>query len=149
MKSLSSVFTEINLRKVVIHLMAFIFLGTGALTLFAAQPGVAQAQAGDFSMFTVPFKCQQKECGWPELIMLANEIIKFAVYIACVGATITFAWAGFKMLMNAGSSGEIEKAKKMMWTAIIGIVITLSAWLIVKFILDNLGVDPSFRTLVQ
>lgn len=118
------------------------------LTLFMlCMPLLAHAQ--NFGRFKIPEDCNTRECGWNDLIALGSEILQFAIYLAVLGATVSFVVAGWKMMMNQGNSGEIEKAKGIMAKAAIGLVITLCAWLIVDFILDNLGVGAEFRTFIQ
>lgn len=131
------------------NILVFSMLAGITIFSFTSPFGAKVAEAQDFARFRVPEICNNKECGWQELMALANEILKFAVYLAVLGATVSFVYAGFKMMMNQGNSGEIEKAKGIIYTAAIGLVITMSAWLIVDFVLDNFGVRPEFRSLVQ
>ncbi len=138
-------------RFVFSHMLSALFIFVAATAAFMLGPSVASAEVAgaSFTFFRVPEICNTRECGWLDFVALGNEVLRFAVYMSIFGATIAFTFAGFKMLTNADSSGEIEKAKKIIWTAAIGIVVTLSAWLIVKFILDNFGVGAEFRKLVQ
>lgn len=87
------------------------------------------------------------DCGWPEFITLVNQLIGFGIFLAVTFATFTFAYAGFKMMMAQGSSGEISAAKSMMTNAALGIIIVLIAWLIVQFILTNLGLQAGYSLL--
>ncbi len=119
--------------------------------LLGAQSAHAQTRSGAFSAFTIPAKCNkavsadQPECGWQELMMLGGEILRFAIFLAVLGTTVAFTIAGFKMITNQGNSGEISKAKEMMTKAVIGIIVTMTAWLIVTFILNQLSVGADFR----
>ncbi|MFM2383804.1 MAG: hypothetical protein RIQ72_376 [Candidatus Parcubacteria bacterium] len=119
--------------------------------LISVNQAYAQSQPGTFSVFTIPAKCNkaisgnQPECGWPELLALGGEVLKFAIFLAVLGTTVAFMMAGFKMITNQGNSGEISKAKDMMTKAAIGIIVTMIAWLIVNFILNQLGVGAQFR----
>lgn len=119
----------------------------GIILFMFFMPLLAHAQ--NFAQFTVPNRCNQEECGWNDLIALGSEILQFAIYLAVLGATVSFIVAGWKMMMNQGNSGEIEKAKGIMAKAAIGLVLTMCAWLLVDFILDNLGVGAEFRTFIQ
>ncbi len=113
------------------------------------MPIVVQAQG--FAEFTIPEGCNKRgvECSWDDLVMLGQEVLQFAIYLAVLGATVAFVWAGFKMMTNMGNDGEITKAKKILYTAAIGLVITMAAYLIVDFILDKLMVEEPFRHFVQ
>ncbi len=79
-------------------------------------------------------------CNFNELIATANNIIEFLlIYFATPLAAIIFAYAGFLYLFSGGSENNVTKAKGMMKNMIIGYVIALSAWLIVRTILMSLG----------
>lgn len=119
-----------------------------SVSVFGVSSADAQATKG-FGIFKVPAECNTRECSWVDLVRLGNEVIDFAVYIAIIGATIAIAYAGFNMLINAGNASEREKSRKMITTAIIGIVVTLGGWLFVDFILDQFGVGDAYRTLIQ
>lgn len=138
-KNNHSIARTIFAQVIVFSIFSFIFL----------SPLVAHAQ--NFARFNIPAYCNEpgRECGWNELIALGSEILQFAVYLAVLGATVAFVVAGGKMVMNQGNEGEISKAKGIMGKAALGLVITMSAWLIVDFILDNLGVGNEFRTFIQ
>jgi len=49
-------------------------------------------------------------------------------------------YGGFLMLTSSGSSGQIDKAKKIIVGAVIGLVIVFAAYTAVQFILGALGV---------
>lgn len=110
---------------------------------------IAQTSGSNFTVFKIPSDCNTRECTWIDFVALGNEIIDFAVYIAIIGATIAFTVAGFKMIMNNGKPNEIIEAKKMITNAVVGIIITLTGWLIIDFILDGLLVKSEFRTLIE
>lgn len=50
---------------------------------------------------------------------------------------ILMVYAGYTWMTAAGNEPKIEKAKTMIQTSIIGLVITLSSWAIWTFILSN------------
>lgn len=82
----------------------------------------------------------QPACSFVELLNTANNIIEFLlVYFATPLAAIIFAYAGFIYMFSGGSSTQVSKAKTMMKNMVIGYVIALSAWIIVKTILTSLG----------
>lgn len=128
----------------------YIAIGFAALAILTviALPLIAHGQEFD-TRLTVPGECNAKECGWVELVKLGNQVLSFGIFLAVLGATLAIVWAGWKMTMNMGNDGEVKEAKKILWKAIVGIVITMSAYMIVQFILDNLGVDNAIRFLVK
>jgi hypothetical protein len=78
---------------------------------------------------------------------LTQNIINFLVYfIAAPVATVMFLYAGFLLLTNRGNEGQVTKAKSIFSAVFWGLVATLAAWLIIKFILDFfVGPSATFR----
>ena len=90
-------------------------------------------------------------CKWPDLIILGNNIIDFLLTISVSLAAISFAYAGFLYMTAGGDTGTIQ-AHEILWKVVIGIVVSLGAWLIVHFIIVQLGVNTSgsnAETVVQ
>lgn len=82
----------------------------------------------------------QNDCGFVELLNTANNIITFLLkYIATPLAAVIFAYAGLTLLFSGGNPGKMVQAKKIMLNMLIGYVIALAAWIIVKTILSTLG----------
>lgn len=82
----------------------------------------------------------QPECNFVELLRTANNIITFLIkFIATPLAAIIFAYAGFLLLFSGGNSSKMTEAKKIMLNMLIGYVIVLASWIIVKTILSTLG----------
>lgn len=79
------------------------------------------------------------DCSFDKLLETINNVVNFIIVLATAIATIIFAWAGFLYLTAAGNSSKISQAHGMIWSAVIGFLIALSAGLIVKVILDTLG----------
>jgi hypothetical protein len=90
------------------------------------------------------------DCNFNDLITLVNKVISFLLfYLATPLAGIIFAWAGFIYITSGGDTSKIKKAKTMLTNVLVGYVIALAAWLIVKTILNILGVDPSIDTYLK
>lgn len=88
--------------------------------------------------------CPTTGCGWNELLALVNNVITFTLkYMVIPIAAIMFAYAGF-LLITAGGGEAKTKAKSIFTNAVIGLVIALAAFLIVKLILSILGYDGAF-----
>ncbi len=78
-------------------------------------------------------------CTLCDFATLANNIIEFMLFklILPIG-TLVLMYAGIMFMANASNPGNIEKAKKIFSTTIIGIVIALSAWLVINTIMVQL-----------
>lgn len=86
-------------------------------------------------------------CTYNDLIILAQTIIKFLIFdlAAPIGA-VMFAYAGFTYVTNGGNESKIKQAHDIFLYVFWGLVIALSAWLVVNFILSFL-VGSAFNFL--
>ncbi|MFT6829519.1 MAG: hypothetical protein ACJAV6_000349 [Candidatus Paceibacteria bacterium] len=82
-------------------------------------------------------------CGFSDVILLIARVIEYIFVLIIPIAAIVFAYAGFLYLTSGGDPGKKTAAKKAMTNVIIGIVIVMSAWLVVRTIVVSLGVDPN------
>jgi hypothetical protein len=82
-------------------------------------------------------------CDFDVLLAFVNKIINFLLVVM---ATPLFAlilvYVGWLYLSDMGSAENIGKAKKILKNVVIGYIIALAAWLIVKTILSTLGFNP-------
>ena len=87
-------------------------------------------------------------CGFYDLIRLAENIIRFLIVIVAPIAAIAFAYAGFLMFTSRGNEQQVTKAKEVFWYVLIGIVVVLGAFLMIKILKDTL-IDPSIDTFIE
>ncbi len=79
-------------------------------------------------------------CGIDDVFVMINTIIDFILkYLAVPIAAIMFAYAGIKLLLAGGESGQMSKAKEIFVNVAWGLVLVAGAWLIVKLVLSTLG----------
>src|SRR3990167_3263145 len=84
--------------------------------------------------------CSGADCDFDSLIELIKNIVTFLLFSFAVPlAAISFAIAGVMILTAGGNTGQVEKAKEIFWNVLIGLIVALSAWLIVNAILLGLG----------
>jgi len=77
-------------------------------------------------------------------VMLAR-IYKFIVYqIATPLAIIAITIGGILMMISAGNPNLMSTGKKVLYSAIIGLVLVFCSYLIIKFILTAIGYQGSF-----
>ncbi len=68
----------------------------------------------------------------------AARIIRFVLgFLGLIFLVLTL-YAGFMWMTSAGNEDKVEKAKKILWGAIIGLAIVLSSYAITEFVLTNL-----------
>ena len=89
-------------------------------------------------------------CTFKDLIQLVNNVIKFLLFdIATPLIALILMYTGYLYLTAGGSSSQTEKVRHILFNAVIGYVVALAAWLIVKTILSSLNIDPSIETFLK
>lgn len=84
--------------------------------------------------------CDGPDCNFNTLIDTINRVINFLIfYIGFPIVAIVVAWAGVKLLTSGGSEKAKSEAKSMIFKVIIGLVVALLCWAIIKLILVGLG----------
>lgn len=76
------------------------------------------------------------ECGFGDLMKLFYNAINYLVIISFPLATLTFAYAGFKMMTARDNAGQRNEAKSMLVKVAIGFFVLLAAWVIVRTVLQ-------------
>lgn len=77
-------------------------------------------------------------CGYCDLLTLAENIVNFLVYLAAFVAVIMMVYAGFLYLTAAGNTTQISKAHSVFRVTIMGLVLTLAAWLLIDLVVTSL-----------
>lgn len=100
--------------------------------------------AVSFAAGLVP-DCSPK-CQWNDLLKMVNNIITFVLfYMAVPIAAIMFFYAGILLITSAGESSEAKtKAKSIFFNTVMGLIIALAAWLIIKTLLSILGYNGAW-----
>ncbi len=76
-----------------------------------------------------------------DLIQTILNVVAFAMTLALfVLAPLFFAWGGLMMLIAGGSPQKMASGKKILTGTVIGIIIVLAAYLIVKTFVGFLGI---------
>jgi hypothetical protein len=71
-----------------------------------------------------------------DLAQLAQNVLNDGIYVAIFLSAILFAWAGWKHMSAGGDAGQIKKANEVFAAVFIGLIIILSAWLIVSTLMS-------------
>jgi hypothetical protein len=130
-----------------------VFVAVGIVFVLGAS--VASAQIwGKWGAGAPNVTCNQAgaaPCGFCDALMVVANVIDFATKMSLIIGAAMFAYGGIRLMVSAGSPEGATSAKKIIKGAIIGIVITLCAWLIVNTLLTFLspGGDYSLTNPVQ
>jgi hypothetical protein len=116
--------------------------------LVAPRPSTAAGLFIGCNEETKPDGTFVNPCGFDDLMLQINKFISFLIFdLAMPLAAIAFCYAGFLFMTSGSNPGNIEKAKSIFKSVLIGFVIALAAYLIVKTIMIGLGFDQdNFKT---
>jgi|GEM_PF-1629107 len=110
------------------------------IVLFVMVPAIASAQ--------IPGVPIVPQCNGPcqscDILKGVDNLMKFAVFLATVIATLMLVYAGFLYIGSSVSVSNIEKAHKVFFNVIIGFIIILVAWLIVATLLRTFTQQASY-----
>src|SRR3989338_9626672 len=127
--------------KIIAFTFALIMLASPTLS-FAAWEGLVPCNNNAKDIVTNDGTVvKSTKCDFKAFITLINKFINFILFkLAVPIAAIMFAYAGFSMIVPGGESASARtKAKHIFTNAVIGLVIAVAAWLIVKTLLTILG----------
>jgi hypothetical protein len=82
-----------------------------------------------------------------DLITLLVNIGKMIFSVIGVLAFVMFIYGGFTMILAMGNPEKFKKGMQILVAAVTGIIISLSAYLLINFLLTALGVGVDFRAL--
>lgn len=77
--------------------------------------------------------------GQNDLIDTINNIITVLLGLLGILAVLLILWGGFIWMTAAGDSDKVDKAKKLIISGIIGLVIIFAAYAIAQFVILNLA----------
>lgn len=69
-----------------------------------------------------------------ELIM---NLIEFLIYLSIIGAVFAIIYGGFTYITAGGDPQKIQKANQIITYAIVGLILAVSSYAIVKFFLST------------
>jgi hypothetical protein len=82
-----------------------------------------------------------KKCDFDALISIVDGIIVWILSISVSVAALSFAYAGGMMLLFPTDPGKRKDAKEIFKKTIIGLLIILSAWLVITSVIKTLVGD--------
>jgi amino acid transporter len=85
------------------------------------------------------------DCKFEDLVKTGETILEFLVQLGTVIAVIVISYAGFMYMTAGDNSGKVKKAHELIWYTTIGFLIVISAWLLVRVLLNTLEVKEEFK----
>ncbi|MBU2103702.1 pilin [Patescibacteria group bacterium] len=108
------------------------------LLIFATTPLSAFAAQASFFGPIVPEICNACPCGFGGVMQLIQNVMNIMISFSIIFATIIIAWGGALYIFSSANPESRSTANKMLINAAVGIMIVLSAWLIVDFVMKTL-----------
>lgn len=91
--------------------------------------GIVPSGTGDFT---------PEGYGSCELVEMINNVMQFLIAVSIIAAVIVFIFAGYLMVYSRGDAGQIQRAKGLFGNVLIGVILLLTAYLIINTILSIL-----------
>ena len=114
-----------------------------ALVLLVMSLGGVHAAGPGESNFGPLQTCKGfSDCNFSKFLELIGKVFKYLVWISVPLATLGIGIGGVYMIWGGVSESERTRGKEIFWDSIVGFVIVVAAFLIVKTILIHLGADP-------
>lgn len=124
-------------KKFIISLLVFLILILPAIS-FAAGLVPCDNTPGTDGKIAQP-------CDFNALMNLVNTVIKFILFGMVIPiAAIMFVYAGALLVTSGGGTNARTKAKSVFTSAVIGFIVAVAAWLIVRTILSILGYNGTW-----
>lgn len=135
--------TSASMKKLAAQIFSLMLLAVLTAPLIGyAQPADAGVGYGP----VIPCDGVNVKCGFTELVAMAQNVIKYLVYLSTLAVLIIGAIQGFKLMTSQGNPGAMKEARAALLSVFKGYVIILVAWVAVYTILNAL-VDPKFSLL--
>lgn len=74
-------------------------------------------------------------CDLCALLATIQSVVNFIISMGFVVLTLVIMISGFQLYMSQGNPGAFAKAMSQVWNGVIGLAITLAAWVIVNTVL--------------
>jgi len=86
-------------------------------------------------------KYEEGDYGLDDFVILAIRVSRWILGIVGSLTLIMFIYGGITFLTSAGGSEAIGRAKKIIVAAIIGLIIVFTSWLIIRFVMQSMGLS--------
>jgi Type IV secretion system pilin len=140
---------NLEYKKISIFLLAFSIVSLPFIVSAATSGGVVMDKGLVPDCNVGPLNSKgvyEHPCNFTYFIELINNVIEFLLFkIATPLAALIITYAGFKMVTSGGNAETATQAKSIAKNLVIGYVMALAAWLIVRTVFTTLqvNIDPA------
>jgi hypothetical protein len=100
------------------------------LLAVAVLPHLALAQTTTQPILQNPITCDTVTCVFVQVIRVIFGIVALL-------ATVMFVYGGLLFLTSGGNTERVQKGKDTLQWSVIGIVIVITSWIIIRFVLES------------
>ncbi len=134
-----------NVLNILISAFVLLLVGFFAFSplAFAAQKGAPDSG----SIIWEGVTCNQQgedPCDFCDMIKVVSNIVNFLTRLAYIVAAAVIVAGGVMIMVSGGNEKRFSKGKSLITNAVIGIVITLTAWIIVNTLFHIITGDEQF-----
>lgn len=112
-----------------------IFASSSILLLFIASPA--------FAALVPCGNPGQTDCTLCDLFVLFKNVINFLIETSVVLGALFFAWGAIDIMRAGGDESLLKTGRERIYTAVWGILIVATAWLLIGTLLQFLTGSPS------
>ena len=87
--------------------------------------------------------CNGLDCSLCDLLTLIKNVINFLLGLIFALAAAFVVWGAIEIMTSGGDESKVSNGRGRMWTAVMGIAISLGAWLFIGTLLQVLTNSPS------
>jgi len=99
-------------------------------TLFGCSPSLLGSVGGRVGgVLSILF-------GESGILCILERVLMFILATAFIVAVIFLVVGGYRYVVSQGNEEAVEKAKKTIWHSIVGIIVIVSAWVILSIVLS-------------
>lgn len=123
--------------------MKKLFLAIFVSLSFIGPASLVQAQEdGTVTSIVSCGRIGQPECGFNDLVQMVQNGIKFTiVYVIIPLITLVILYYGVMMVIAGNKPAQLQKAKKALWSVVVGLFFMLTAWLLVSAVIRAFDVQ--------
>lgn len=84
------------------------------------------------------------DCGFNDFVQLLINAYNYGLALLAVVVLFFFIWGGFGFILAAGQTEKIQNSKKIITGAFVGMLIVLTSWLTVNFIVSSFSKEGGY-----
>ncbi len=130
--------------RVTFFVLVFSFIAFSPLIVGAAPASFFGPIIPDGTNGQPDCHCVGKAPGWGCILQTLQNVMSLGISLSVIIATLIIAYAGFLWILSPTNAENKQKGRTMLLNAVIGMVIVLSAWLVIDFFMKTLYDQTSF-----